>query len=129
MYVSALDWGGMFYQGHAEYRPGEFFLGGSSQYFGERPQGAVRALKPTTGEVQWEYRNPASSVGGLMSTGGGVVFGSQEKNFFALDANTGHELWRVSTGGRVVAAPITFLCKGKQMVTIAAGHDLLTFGL
>ncbi len=129
MYISALDWGGMFYEGHAEYRPGEPFLGGDSEFFGERPQGAVRAVKATTGEVKWEYRNPAFSVGGLMSTGGGIVFGSQEKNFFALDASTGRELWRLSTGGRVVAAPITFLCQGKQLVTIAAGHDILTFGL
>jgi len=29
----------------------------------------------------------------------------------------------------VKAAPITFLSEGKQMVTIAAGHDILTFGL
>jgi alcohol dehydrogenase (cytochrome c) len=81
-----------------------------------------------TGELKWEYRNPAYNVGGLLSTGGGVVFGSQGQYFFALDANTGRELWRVNTGGRTVAAPITFLCEGKQMVTIAAGHDLLTFG-
>jgi outer membrane protein assembly factor BamB len=65
----------------------------------------------------------------LLSTGGGVVFGSQDQIFFALDAETGHELWRVSTGGRIVAAPVTFLYQGRQMVTIAAGHDILTFGL
>lgn len=47
----------------------------------------------------------------------------------ADDARTGHELWRVGTGGTIWAAPITSLCDGKQMVTIAAGHDLLTFGL
>lgn len=82
-----------------------------------------------TGERKWEYRNSAFHVGGLLSTAGGIVFGSQQDNFFALDAKTGRELWRVSTGGRIVAAPITFLHDGKQMVTIAAGHDLLTFGL
>jgi outer membrane protein assembly factor BamB len=78
--------------------------------------------------VQWEYSRPAYNVGGLLSTAGGVVFGSLEQSFFALDARTGHELWRVSTGGRIVAAPITFMCDGRQMVTIAAGHDILTFG-
>jgi alcohol dehydrogenase (cytochrome c) len=130
LYIPMLDWGGIFYKGHSEYRPGEFFTGGFFQHFPDvRPQGAVRALNAVTGDVQWEHRNSASSVGGLLSTGGGVVFGSQEQTFFALDANTGHELWRVSTGGHIAAAPITFLCAGKQMVTIAAGHDILTFGL
>jgi alcohol dehydrogenase (cytochrome c) len=130
LYVSVVDWGGVFYKGRAKYQSGQLFTGGFFQHFTDvRPDAAVRALKAATGEVQWEYRHPASSAGGLLSTGGGVVFGSQEQSFFALDANTGRELWRVGTGGHIAAAPITFLCGGKQMVTIAAGHDLLTFGL
>ncbi len=130
MYVPVLDWGGIFYKRHDEYRAGKLFEGGSFQFFDNASsQGAVRALNPLTGEVQWEYHNSATNIGGLLSTGGGVVFGSQNEIFFALDAKTGHELWRVSTGGRTVAAPITFLCQGRQMVTIAAGHDILTFSL
>jgi len=129
-YVPALDWGGIFYKGSTERHPGELFLGGSFQFFAnETSQGAVRALDPMTGVVRWEYRNPATNVGGLLSTGGGVVFGSQDENFFALNANTGRELWHVGTGGRTVAAPITYVCDGRQMVTISAGHDILTFAL
>jgi alcohol dehydrogenase (cytochrome c) len=130
MYVPALDWGGTFTASHAVYHLGELFTGGSFQFFAnDTSQASVRALNPITGEVQWEYRNHATSVGGLLSTAGGVVFGSQDKNFFALNARTGREMWHVGTGGRVIAAPITFLCDGKQLVTIAAGHDILTFGL
>ncbi len=130
MYVPFVDWGGIFYKTRVEYRPGERFQGGFFQYFApESSQAAVRALNPVTGEVQWEYRNSAANNGGLLSTGGGVVFGAQDQTFFALDAKTGQELWRVITGGRIIAAPITFLYEGKQMVTIAAGHDILTFGL
>ncbi len=128
IYVPGLDRGGIFYEGHADYHPGGLFLGGSFEFFAQS-QGAVRALNSLTGEKQWEYRNPAFHVGGLLSTGGGLLFGSQQDVFFALDAKTGNELWRVSTSGRIVAAPVTFLSDGKQMVTIAAGHDLLTFGL
>jgi len=64
-----------------------------------------------------------------LSTKGGVVFGSAEHFFFALDAKTGRELWRIDTGGTIMAAPVTYSIDGKQFVTIAAGHDLLTFGL
>jgi alcohol dehydrogenase (cytochrome c) len=130
MYVPALDWGGIFYTRRDKYHAGELFEGGSFQYFDPSTgEGAVRAIDPLTGEARWEYRNPATNIGGLLSTAGGIVFGSQDRTFFALDANTGRELWRVNTGGRTVAAPITFLCQGRQMVTIAAGHDILTFGL
>jgi alcohol dehydrogenase (cytochrome c) len=129
-YVSVLDWGGIFYARHAEYHKGQTFTGGSFEF--DEPalsEAAVRALDPMTGEVKWEFRNPATNVGGLLSTEGGLVFGSQDRSFFALDAETGHELWQVSTGGRIVAAPITFSIKGRQFVTIAAGHDILTFGV
>jgi alcohol dehydrogenase (cytochrome c) len=129
LYVPAQDWGGIFYQGHASYHPGEFFMGGFFQHFTDvRFEGAIRALKPETGELRWEYRT-RSSLGGILSTGGGIVFGSQDQFFFALDATSGHELWRVRTGGHAAAAPITFLCAGKQMVTVAAGHDIFTFSL
>lgn len=130
MYVPVLDRGGVFTAGHTVYRPGEPFLGGAFPFFADdTSEGAVRALNPVTGEVAWEYRNHATEVGGLLTTGAGLVFGSQDENFFALDAKTGREMWHVGTGGRVTAAPITFLCEGKQLVTIAAGRDILTFGL
>ncbi len=129
LYVPVLDWGGTYYSGKSEYHPGEEFPGGSFQYFTDaEPQGAVRALDPLTGAVKWEHRASSYEVGGVLSTAGGVVFGSLAQNFFALDARTGQQLWTVTTGGRIVAAPVTFMCDGKQMVTIAAGHDLLTFG-
>jgi alcohol dehydrogenase (cytochrome c) len=130
LYVAAQDWGGVFHEGQTEYRAGELFPGGSFEFFeNSRPEGTIRALNAMTGETQWEYRNSVFSEGGLLSTAGGVIFGSQEETFFALDAKTGHELWSVGTGGRIRAAPITFLNHGKQVVTISAGHDILTFGL
>jgi alcohol dehydrogenase (cytochrome c) len=130
LYVAALDQGGVFHEGHTDYHTGELFLGGSFEYYeNSRPEGAVRALDAMTGEIKWEYHNFVSDVSGLLSTAGGVVFGSQDGTFLALDANTGREVWRVGTGGRVRAAPISFVNGGKQMVTIAAGHDILTFAL
>lgn len=128
MYVPVMDWGGVFHKEHTDYHPGELFEGGSFEFFKVQPPVAVRALNAVTGELQWEYRNLAFLMGGLLSTQGGIVFGSQDESFFALDAGTGSELWRVGTGGPIRAAPITFVSGGRQMVTVAAGHDLLTFG-
>ncbi len=96
--MPALEWGGVFYKGKSHYHAGELFPGGSFQFYsGVNPQGAVRALDAFTGEQKWEYLNPAFHIGGLLSTAGGIVFGSQQDNFFALDAKTGRELWRVAT--------------------------------
>lgn len=130
MYVPALDRGGVFTTGHASFHLGELFVGGSFENFPDSTsQAAVRAIDPISGEVKWEYRNRATVAGGLLSTGGGLVFGSQDGNFFALEAKTGRLMWHVGTGGWVRAAPITFVNGDKQLITIAAGHDILTFGL
>jgi outer membrane protein assembly factor BamB len=47
----------------------------------------------------------------------------------ALDAQKGTELWRFNTGGRIVAAPVTYEVSGRQFVAVAAGHDILAFAL
>ena len=53
--------------------------------------GAVRALDARTGAKVWDFKLPSPSWSGVMSTAGGLVFsGSNEGNFYALDAKTGH---------------------------------------
>jgi alcohol dehydrogenase (cytochrome c) len=131
VYVPIREWGGVFYSRSPEYRAGDLFTAGSSTIFNDPPpKGIIRAFDASTGELRWEYNNNTSAtVGGLLSTKGGVVFGSVSQAFVALDAKTGHELWRMETGGWIKAAPVTYILDGKQMVTIAAGHDILTFSL
>lgn len=72
---------------------------------------------------------PTIATGGLLSTAGGLVFGGVESRFFALDAGTGAELWRMNTGGDIQGAPITYLSEGRQQVTVAAGQTIITFVL
>ncbi|MFO0583683.1 MAG: PQQ-binding-like beta-propeller repeat protein [Anaeromyxobacter sp.] len=96
----------------------------------------VRALDAGTGAKAWEYASPlwtdkgkTALYTGLLSTGGGVVFGASSGVFFALDADTGKERWRVSLGGNTMAPPITFRLDGRQVVLISAGSSLFMFGL
>lgn len=129
IYVPVRDWGGVFYSRGVDYHPGETFIGGFVQLITWPVPSAIRAIDALTGEVRWEYGKPSYTIGGLLSTNGGVVFGSTGSFFFALDASTGRELWRIDTGGTILAAPVTYSKDGKQFVTVAAGHDLLTFAL
>jgi alcohol dehydrogenase (cytochrome c) len=90
----------------------------------------VRAIAPATGEIRWEHRLVSPPWAGLLATAGNLVFGgSEEGNFFALDARTGRHLWSCPTGGRIIANPITYLSRGRQYVVIAAGDLLVAFSL
>lgn len=58
-----------------------------------------------------------------------VFGGSNEGNFYALEAMIGKPLWDFQTGGPMVSNPISFLIDGKQHVAMASGHALFVFGL
>jgi alcohol dehydrogenase (cytochrome c) len=94
---------------------------------------AVRALDPETGAIVWEHkqkpRTGIRAVGGLLSTQSGLLFGGDANLFFALAAKTGETLWAVDTGGHIAAAPVSYEAGGEQFVAVAAGRDLLVFGL
>ena len=129
-YVNVKEIGAIYIKGDAEYKAGaQFNGGGQTDYRGEDPYGAVRALEVATGELRWEYKLHAPSHSGLMTTAGGLVFGSNGSTFFALDAQKGASVWRFETGGGIDANPMTFMNQGKQYVVIPAGHALLVFGL
>jgi alcohol dehydrogenase (cytochrome c) len=109
---------------------------GSGSAGGEPQTHVVRALDAPTGKRKWEYlapsgrySGPLSRYSGLLSAEGGLVFGAVGGALFALDADTGREVWRVSLGGTTVAAPISFAVDGRQVIAVAAGRALFTFGL
>jgi alcohol dehydrogenase (cytochrome c) len=113
-----------------ERRQNGLFIG-SGWSLREPPTRLVLALEAATGQRKWEYRSSASKTdyGGLLSTEGGLVFGASGGIFFALDADTGREVWHVSLGGNTKSAPISFSVDGRQAIAVAAGRALFVFGL
>ncbi|MCP5120655.1 MAG: PQQ-binding-like beta-propeller repeat protein, partial [bacterium] len=128
---------GIFHKGDATYTRGNRYVGSVPKNIypnllkDEEPgYGAVRALDPETGDVEWEFKMVEVSESGLISTAGDVLFsGSMEGHFVALDTHNGELLWRVSLGGRMTNSPITYMVNGKQYVSVGAGHSLFTFAL
>jgi alcohol dehydrogenase (cytochrome c) len=117
-----------------EFRPGEPFVGGGggggARFRPEESWGKLVAMTPETGEIQWEHRILSPPWAGVLSTAGNLVLSATPSgNFYALDARTGEELWHFNGGDRVFASPITFLTRGKQVITIPIGDVLIAFGL
>ena len=94
---------------------------------------AVRAVDSYTGKLVWEHRERErtgdSTVSGMLSTRGGLVFAAADGQFFALDAHSGKSLWSAAIGGTTYAAPVTFSVSGQQFVSVVIGRSLLTFAL
>ena len=131
-YVMSYDSEAEFYIRDEDYVEGARFTGGGQQRLEpiDKFVSAVRAIDPRTGNRRWEYRVQPQTWSGLLSTAGDLVFGgTTDGYFFALDAVSGRELWHMSVGAEVRAAPMTYAVDGQQYVTIAAGNVIYTFGL
>ena len=92
----------------------------------------VRALEVATGKQVWDYPQIGSRRygAGLLSTAGGLLFaGNDQGGFDALNAKTGKPLWHFNTGQPISASPIAYSFKGKDYVAIAAGSNVVAFGL
>jgi alcohol dehydrogenase (cytochrome c) len=130
-YVATREIGAVYFKRAMEYKEGTFYAGGGEN---ELPPddswGAIRALNVTTGEVEWEFKLHSPPWAGVLSTAGGLVFsGSDEGNFYALDARSGKPLWDFQTGGPIAANPISFTVDGRQRIAISADRVLYVFGL
>jgi alcohol dehydrogenase (cytochrome c) len=110
--------------------PNGFYFG-SGYTETEAPVHVVRALDAATGRRRWEYEPSVSrwEFSGLLSTEGGLVFGASGGVLFALDADTGREVWRLLLGGSTMSPPISFAIDGQQVIAVAAGRALFVFEL
>src|SRR6266478_6336770 len=110
LYVPVREMGSIYYKTAVEYKPGTYYTGGSEKRLDEESWGAVRALDVKTGKQAWDFALPTPTWAGVMATAGGLVFsGSNEGNFFALDAKSGKPLGQFQTGGAIRSGPMSFL--------------------
>jgi alcohol dehydrogenase (cytochrome c) len=131
-YFSTSDGCQVYYKFRQEYVEGQWYQASTATPVpGEAPgSGSVLAVDPATGEIKWRFELVSLPTGGLLATGGGLVFtGDPEGYVFALDARTGKVLWHFQAGGVIRTAPITYTLDGKQFVAVASGSDILTFTL
>ena len=111
----------------ATYIAGTPFIGAATPYHagsgGNGNLGAFIAWDAGRGRRVWEIRERYPVWSGVLATGGDVVFyGTLDGWFKAVDARTGHLLWRFKVGSGVVGNPISFTgADGKQYVAVYAG--------
>lgn len=123
-YVPSNDWGMDIWNEPIAYKKGAAYLGAgfTIKPIAEDHIGALRAMDPKTGKIMWEYKNKAPLWGGVLTTGGNLVFtGTPEGYLKAFDAKTGQELWKFQTGSGVIGSPVTWEQDGEQYVAVMSG--------
>ncbi len=99
---------------------------------GETPRQYLRALDLETGKIAWEIPQTGDeeSWGGVLATATGLLFYCDDSGAFAaVDAATGAPLWHMQLNTAWKASPMTYTAKGRQYVAVAAGGNLVSFGL
>jgi len=89
----------------------------------EATKGALIAWDPVTQSERWRVPHPGPWNGGVLATGGGLVFqGNAAGNFVAYSASDGREMWSFAAQTGIIAPPVTYTVNGEQYVAVLAGY-------
>ncbi|PYR38003.1 MAG: hypothetical protein DMF90_04850 [Acidobacteria bacterium] len=132
-YVQTNDKCGIFTRTPMEWQAGRGYMGGSFRQAPDEPaQRVLRAIDIQSGRIVWELPQTGAvgSWGGVLSTAGGIVIFGQDDGALAIaDARTGKPLWSFQTSQIWKASPMTYSFDRQQYIAVAAGSNILAFGL
>jgi alcohol dehydrogenase (cytochrome c) len=87
--------------------------------------GQFASIDVATGETRWTYKQRAGIGGSVLTTGGGLVFVSDDaRRFRAFDADNGEILWEQVLNSTAGGFPVSYSVDGVQYIAIAAGEGV-----
>jgi alcohol dehydrogenase (cytochrome c) len=91
-------------------------------------KGASRlgAYDPLTGKLAWKVEYDLPGLGGVLATGGGLVFNGDSHGWVhAYDDQNGKELWKFNTGSGIRGGIVSYSAGGKQYILVPSGFGSL----
>lgn len=87
-----------------------------------QPMASLLAWDPVAQKARWSVPFRGLYHGGVLSTGGGLVFqGNLEGRFVAYAAESGKVLWNFDAQNGILGQPIAYRVGGKQYITVMTG--------
>jgi alcohol dehydrogenase (cytochrome c) len=87
--------------------------------------GLFSAVNVATGDALWTHRQREGIGGSVLTTGGGLVFVTDDaRRFRAFDADNGEILWEQILNSTAGGFPVTYSVDGVQYLAIAAGGGI-----
>ncbi len=114
---------------HVEETPypgGKLWLGGAFKVIpSEQQWGNVTAVDYNTGKIKWKVKTEQPMIGGILATGGGLVFTGEGNGMFrAYDSATGQMVWQDKAKAGVNAPPASYSVDGEQYIVVGAGGNV-----
>ncbi|MBB3175722.1 PQQ-binding-like beta-propeller repeat protein [Variovorax sp. Sphag1AA] len=103
----------------------KLWLGGAFKVIpSEKQWGRLAAVNLDTGKLAWKFDTEQPLIGGVLATGGNLVFNGEGNGLFrAFDAKSGKKLWEYQCGAGVNAPAVSYTVNGKQYIAVAAGGN------
>ncbi len=114
-----------------EYVPEDMYAITTDGYLapGEENLGTLRAYSAETGELLWQYDQPAAMLS-VVTTGGNLVFaGDVNRRFRAWNATTGEVVFETILGSTITGFPVSYEVDGEQYVAVGAGGGIGVEGI
>jgi PQQ-dependent dehydrogenase (methanol/ethanol family) len=84
--------------------------------------GELLAWNPVTQKLAWSAKYPVLDGGGVLATGGNLVFqGRSDGIMAAFRATNGEQVWRFDARTGIMGPPVTYTVDGVQYITVLAG--------
>jgi len=132
-YLQALEKCSVYVKTFREWAAGKGYMGGSTRNVpGDNPQKFLRAIDIKTGRIAWEVPQAGhgETWGGVLGTATGLVFYCDDDGSFrAVDAKDGKPLWSFAANAFWKASPMAYEFDGKEYIAVAAGANIVVFGL
>ncbi|MBA3886808.1 MAG: PQQ-binding-like beta-propeller repeat protein [Acidobacteria bacterium] len=86
--------------------------------------GRVDAVSIASGRTAWLHQQRAGTIGSLVATAGGLVFGGDvDRRFRAFDDATGAILWETILSAPASAHPVSYGVDGDQYIAVPVGGN------
>jgi len=111
---------------------GYFSTGASRPENDPAARGYINAFDLKKLKFAWrnQLQGTGHAVSGVVSAAGGVVaFGNDAQEFEVDDARNGKKLWEFKLEDLMRASPMSYGIAGRQYFAVAAGDDVVAFGL
>ncbi|MCZ6803512.1 MAG: PQQ-binding-like beta-propeller repeat protein [Proteobacteria bacterium] len=107
------------------YPDGKLWLGGAFKVIPSEEQwGNVTAVDYNTGKIKWKVKTQQPMIGGILATGGGLVFTGEGNGLFkAYNSATGELMWQDQTKAGVNAPPSSYNVGGDQYIVVGSGGN------